>query len=247
VPALVVHCLNEVEARGLEEVGIYRVPGSEREVKELKEKFLAGRGCPNLGQIDVHVLCGVVKDFLRTLREPLIPNSMWSQFTEAANNPDLTDAESQLCQAVSELPPPNRDTLAFFMVHLQKVAGSKACKMNVSNLGKILGPTVVGYRSLDPQPEDMLKELGVIQCTMEKLINLNTDYWETYLKSTEGKNLFKDNQFMSPLAHEPSIFRTPYADTSMAPGWAQYSGNLVNAGGEPGRRIFASPVILDDM
>ena len=39
VPAIVVHCTNEVEARGLNEVGIYRVPGSEREVKELKVRF----------------------------------------------------------------------------------------------------------------------------------------------------------------------------------------------------------------
>lgn len=36
VPALVVHCTNEVENRGLSEVGIYRVPGAEKDVKELK-------------------------------------------------------------------------------------------------------------------------------------------------------------------------------------------------------------------
>ena len=82
VPAIIIHCTNEVEARGLSEVGIYRVPGSEREVKELRDKFLAGRGCPALGQVDVHVLCGVVKDFLRNLREPLVPSSMWNLFTQ---------------------------------------------------------------------------------------------------------------------------------------------------------------------
>ena len=84
---------------------------------------------------------------------------MWAQFTQAANNPDMTDGDSQLYQAVSELCPPNRDTLAFFMVHLQKVAASKAAKMNVSNLGKILAPTVIGYSSLDPKPESILKVL----------------------------------------------------------------------------------------
>ena len=82
VPAIIVHCANEVESRGLAEVGIYRVPGSEREVKDLRDKFLAGRGCPNLGQVDVHVLCGVIKDFLRNLREPLVPSSMWNLFTQ---------------------------------------------------------------------------------------------------------------------------------------------------------------------
>lgn len=33
VPSLVVQCINEVERRGLDELGIYRVPGSEKEVK----------------------------------------------------------------------------------------------------------------------------------------------------------------------------------------------------------------------
>ena len=82
VPAIIVHCANELVSRGLAEVGIYRVPGSEREVKDLRDKFLAGRGCPNHGQVDVHVLCGVIKDFLRNLREPLVPSSMWNLFTQ---------------------------------------------------------------------------------------------------------------------------------------------------------------------
>ena len=121
VPALIVHCVNEIEARGLNEVGLYRVPGSEKEVKDLKEKFFAGRGCPNLSHYDIHTLTGVVKDFLRSLKEPLITHSSWHVFTQAATNPDVTDAMSELYQAISQLPKPNRETLAFLVLHLQKV------------------------------------------------------------------------------------------------------------------------------
>jgi hypothetical protein len=38
VPSLIVHCVNEVDRRGLNEVGIYRIPGSEKDVRELKVK-----------------------------------------------------------------------------------------------------------------------------------------------------------------------------------------------------------------
>lgn len=38
VPSLIVHCIKEVESRGLTEVGIYRIPGSDKEVKGLKVK-----------------------------------------------------------------------------------------------------------------------------------------------------------------------------------------------------------------
>jgi Rac GTPase-activating protein 1 len=36
VPSLIVHCVNEVDLRGLNEVGIYRISGSEKDVRELK-------------------------------------------------------------------------------------------------------------------------------------------------------------------------------------------------------------------
>ena len=101
VPALVVHCVNEVETRGLGEVWLYRVPGSEREVKELKEKFMKGKGCPSLGKYDIHVICGCIKDFLRGLKEPIIPHSMWNMFTNAATNPDINDGMSSLYQVVA--------------------------------------------------------------------------------------------------------------------------------------------------
>ena len=128
VPAIIVHCANELVSRGLAEVGIYRVPGSEREVKDLRDKFLAGRGCPNLGQVDVHVLCGVIKDFLRNLREPLVPSSMWNLFTQvldpfktslpdaeldlqAAGSPDSTEYEFEIFQVLLFL-------LSFSTIHI---------------------------------------------------------------------------------------------------------------------------------
>lgn len=210
VPGLVVYCAQEVEARGLAEVGLYRVPGSEREVKDLRDKFLAGRGCPPLGQVEVHVLCGVIKDFLRHLREPLVPASMWTVFTSAASNPDTTDGESELYQAISELPQPNRDTMAFLMLHFQKVAAAKETKMSQSNLAKILGPTVIGYSSLEASPEEIMREVGVQAEAMEKLLAITSDYWATFL-ADEGEELYRDSRLLSPatpeVLHSASIFR----------------------------------------
>lgn len=57
---------------------------------------------------------------------------------------DATDAESELYQAVSELPRPNRDTLAYMILHLQKIAQSPECKMPTDNLAVVMGPTIVG-------------------------------------------------------------------------------------------------------
>jgi Rac GTPase-activating protein 1 len=61
-----------------------------------------------------------VKDFLRSLKEPLVTQLRWSDFAKAANLHDGEDCKARLYQIISELPQPNRDTLAFLILHLQK-------------------------------------------------------------------------------------------------------------------------------
>ena len=80
--------------------------------------------------------------------------------------------------------------------------------MSVSNLSKILGPTIVGYSTADPQPEEIMREVGAQACTMEKLITIDTDYWNTFLSGVAGEDLYRDNRILSPVTPE-CIFRTP--------------------------------------
>ena len=81
---------------------------------------MRGKGIPSLGHLDIHVICGTLKDFLRSLKEPLITHSLWQYFVSAANHDEPQDCMANLYQAVSELPQPNRDTLAWVIAHLQK-------------------------------------------------------------------------------------------------------------------------------
>jgi Rac GTPase-activating protein 1 len=109
VPALVQHCVNEVEIRGFETVGLYRVPGPEKEVKELKERFLKGKGIPNLGKYEIHAL-----------QEPLIGKWFWRDFVIATEINDRTQRQAEMDRIITDLPPSNQDTLAFVILHLQR-------------------------------------------------------------------------------------------------------------------------------
>jgi len=120
VPGIIQHCVNEVEVRGFDIVGLYRVPGAEKEVKELKERFLRGKGIPNLGKYDVNVICGCIKDFLRSLQEPLIGRWFWKDFALASDISDITQRHNEIDRLVKDLPPPNQDTLGFLILHLQR-------------------------------------------------------------------------------------------------------------------------------
>ncbi|XP_041978774.1 rac GTPase-activating protein 1 [Aricia agestis] len=176
IPALLVHCINEVEKRGLSERGIYRISAVEKDVKRLKERFLRGCGSPSLAGEDIHVVCGCIKDFLRSLREPLVSTALWSDFMHAARLPEPADASAAIVQAVSQLPPPNRDTLAFLVLHLQKVAESPECEMGVDNLAKIFGPTVIGYGMMT-QAAEMYTATTQMFNVMQLVLRLPGDYW----------------------------------------------------------------------
>uniref|UniRef100_A0A7N6ASP1 Rac GTPase activating protein 1 n=1 Tax=Anabas testudineus TaxID=64144 RepID=A0A7N6ASP1_ANATE len=159
IPALVIYCIKEIEHRGLHEIGLYRISGHERMVKELKEKLIRGKTLPPLNKVeDINVITGVLKDFLRNLPEPLLTFHLNKAFMEAAEIQDDDNSLAVLYQTISELPEPNRDTLACLMIHLQKVSQSVDTKMDVNNLARVFGPTLVGHAVPDPDPMTILHD-----------------------------------------------------------------------------------------
>uniref|UniRef100_A0A3P8UKP2 Si:ch1073-416j23.1 n=1 Tax=Cynoglossus semilaevis TaxID=244447 RepID=A0A3P8UKP2_CYNSE len=159
VPRLIADCVAEIERRGLDERGLYRVPGGERPVKELRERFLQGKTPLVLSKVsDIHVVCGLLKDFLRKLREPLITFRLHRTFMEASELPDEDNSSAVMFQAIAELPKANRDTLAFLMLHLHKVIRSPRCQMDQNNLARVFGPTIIGHGMSEPSPNTIMRD-----------------------------------------------------------------------------------------
>ncbi|KAK2118139.1 Rac GTPase-activating protein 1 [Saguinus oedipus] len=177
IPSIVVHCVNEIEQRGLTETGLYRISGCDRTVKELKEKFLRVKTVPLLSKVDdIHAICSLLKDFLRNLKEPLLTFRLNKAFMEAAEITDEENSIAAMYQAVGELPQANRDTLAFLMIHLQRVAQSPHTKMDVANLTKVFGPTVVAHAVPNPDPVTMLQDIKRQPNVVERLLSLPLDF-----------------------------------------------------------------------
>ncbi|KAK5934320.1 hypothetical protein CgunFtcFv8_014728 [Champsocephalus gunnari] len=178
IPALVIYCIKEIEHRGLHEVGLYRISGQERHVKELKEKLIRGKTLPPLHKVeDINVITGVLKDFLRNLPEPLLTFHLNKVFMEAAEIQDDGNSLAMLFHAIGELPQPNRDTLACLMIHLQKVSQCVDTKMDVNNLARVFGPTLVGHAVPEPEPMTILHDTSRQPRVMERLFSIPADYW----------------------------------------------------------------------
>ena len=59
--------------------------------------------------------------------------------------------------------------------------------MDIDNLAKVIGPTIVGYSSSDPMA--IISEAAPQRAVMTMLLNLSADYWSTFL-SIEEENIF---------------------------------------------------------
>uniref|UniRef100_A0AAQ5YNC0 Rac GTPase-activating protein 1 n=1 Tax=Amphiprion ocellaris TaxID=80972 RepID=A0AAQ5YNC0_AMPOC len=191
IPPLVVHCVSEIEQRGLHEAGLYRLSGADRTVKELKEKFLRSKTVPVLSKVDdIHAITGLLKDFLRNLKEPLLTFRLNRPFMEAAEVSDDDNSLALMYQTIGDLPQPNRDTLAFLVLHLQRVADSLDTKMDNHNLARVFGPTIVGHAVPNPEPMTILQDTKRQPKVVERLLALPVDYWGQFVMAeSEQPNL----------------------------------------------------------
>lgn len=84
-------CTSIVEARGLEVIGIYRVPGNTAAVSFLLDAVNHGFESLNLQDpkwSDVNVISSLLKAFFRKLPDPLVTCELYPHFIEASKADD---------------------------------------------------------------------------------------------------------------------------------------------------------------
>ncbi|KAJ3040778.1 hypothetical protein HK097_002465, partial [Rhizophlyctis rosea] len=154
VPAVVYRSIEFLDICGLEEVGIYRLSGSSKEVAGLKQLFNAGADLDlTTIQIDPHTVSSMFKSFLRELPESILTQQLNAQFSEisaalsASDDPSAATVDPNLLRRIGsvclQLPRENYALLAFLSAHLYRVQERQALnKMNLGNLQVIFSPTL---------------------------------------------------------------------------------------------------------
>ncbi|XP_076804707.1 active breakpoint cluster region-related protein-like isoform X1 [Clavelina lepadiformis] len=146
IPSIVRKCVAEVERRGMNEVGIYRVSGVASEIQALKASFDTNRKdvAVLLNEVDVNAVAGVLKLYFRELPEPLFTDARYGDFVEASSLTDPDTKQRTISRLLADLPAPNYKTLHFLRKHLIKVANNESMnKMSPHNLATVFGPTLL--------------------------------------------------------------------------------------------------------
>ncbi|KAJ8286234.1 hypothetical protein GJAV_G00036090 [Gymnothorax javanicus] len=171
VPILVEKCAEFIRKNGLNEEGIFRLPGQDNQVKQFRDAFDAGERPSFPSDTDVHTVASLFKLYLRELPEPVIPWAQYQDFLDCSQqlDPNSTLGQEKLEKQISLLPRANYNLLSYICRFLYEVQqNSKVNKMSVENLA-----TVIGVNLLKPQIEDpvtMMKGTSQIQQLMTVMI-----------------------------------------------------------------------------
>ncbi|XP_069863586.1 rho GTPase-activating protein SYDE2 [Dipodomys merriami] len=160
VPLLIQKCIMEIEKRGCQVVGLYRLCGSAAVKKELREAFEKDSKTVGLCENqypDVNVITGVLKDFLRELPSPLISKQLYKAVLDTMIKSPLKMSASGCENDPSDskytvdllncLPDVEKATLKMLLDHLKLVASyHEVNKMTCQNLAVCFGPVLLSQR-----------------------------------------------------------------------------------------------------
>ncbi|XP_060612851.2 active breakpoint cluster region-related protein isoform X4 [Anolis sagrei] len=146
VPYIVRQCIEEVEKRGIDEVGIYRISGVATDIQALKAAFDANSKdiLMMLSDMDINAIAGTLKLYFRELPEPLLTDRLYPAFMEGIALSDPAAKENCMMHLLRSLPDPNLITFLFLLEHLKRAAEKEPVnKMSLHNLATVFGPTLL--------------------------------------------------------------------------------------------------------
>ncbi|XP_054277827.1 SLIT-ROBO Rho GTPase-activating protein 1-like isoform X3 [Macrosteles quadrilineatus] len=151
IPLIIKSCIRVINLYGLHHQGIFRVSGSQVEINNFREAFERGEDplADMTDASDINSVAGVLKLYLRELREPLFPIIYFEQFMELAQLESKHDFVLRMKDLVQSLPRSVVIVMRYlfaFLNHLSEYSDENM--MDPYNLAICFGPTLV------PVPED---------------------------------------------------------------------------------------------
>ena len=144
-PSCSLTCIRSyLNSKGCEEEGIYRVPGSDREIKQWYKRFDQELDVDLLNEpklFDVNCVSSLFKQWLRELPTKVLPEEIQEKIQ--LEHPDATEVPQLMKDELSNLPPWNYYLLFAITCHLSLLmASQEKTKMNYSNLITCFKPSL---------------------------------------------------------------------------------------------------------
>uniref|UniRef100_A0A672IPS8 SLIT-ROBO Rho GTPase activating protein 3 n=1 Tax=Salarias fasciatus TaxID=181472 RepID=A0A672IPS8_SALFA len=141
IPLVVESCIRYINLYGLQQQGIFRVPGSQVEVNDIKNSFERGEDplIDDQNEHDINSVAGVLKLYFRGLENPLFPKERFLDFIST-----ITERAHHIQQIVVTLPRTIIVVMRYlfaFLNHLSQYSDENM--MDPYNLAICFGPTLM--------------------------------------------------------------------------------------------------------
>lgn len=122
IPFVVTKCVQEMEKRGLQQEGIYRISGFADEIETLKLALDKEGEKTDMSEskYSYNVVTGTLKLYLRLLPIPLITFQAYPTFMEAMTETSEAGTLQKLKEAIKTLPTAHLNCLKFIIAHLNR-------------------------------------------------------------------------------------------------------------------------------
>ncbi|KAM6261335.1 rho GTPase-activating protein 10 isoform 2-T2 [Porphyrio hochstetteri] len=180
-------CISAVETRGINDQGLYRVVGVSSKVQRLLSLLMDAKTCnevdlENSVEWEVKTITSAMKQYLRSLPEPLMTYELHGEFIAPAKSGSPESRVNAIHFLVHKLPEKNKEMLEILVKHLANVSEhAKTNLMTVANLGVVFGPTL-----MRPQEETVaaIMDLKFQNIVVEILIAYHEKIFKTLPDAT---------------------------------------------------------------
>jgi chimaerin len=120
IPFIVIKCVQEVEKRGLQQEGIYRISGFADEIETLKLSLDKEGEKSDMSETSysINVITGTLKLYLRLLPIPLVTFQAYPVFIAATKEKNEVEIVQKLREATKTLPHAHYNCLKYILTHL---------------------------------------------------------------------------------------------------------------------------------
>lgn len=141
IPSFVSLCIDYIERNALDTEGIFRLSGSATVMEKIRAKVDLGL---DVTIDDPHVASGLLKNFLRSMPNPLFTYELYNSWIDTVSTNDDEATASKMRALVAKLPQAHRDLLYVVVELLHRIIEhSDSNKMKSKNMSIVMAPNVL--------------------------------------------------------------------------------------------------------
>lgn len=191
IPLIITKCIQEVEKRGLDMEGIYRISGGNSAIVAIEEAFANLPANPSSDESqmrkleecisgDINAVTSALKRYLRKLPDPIITYNTYNEFIKVCLENSDSSEDYKLNKlkenVIKKLPSANKRALYALCKHLSLVNSySSVNRMSYKNLSVVFAPTLARDFTGEREITDMKYRNEVTELILSNFEKLFTD------------------------------------------------------------------------